>query len=392
MTNPFTTALARQPRGLVKINGLPMPGAWVEFEVENNSYFSADTFSVKLSCRALDAIAAQAAQNQSQAAIQQCTFVMDTAGVLASQDMYVELFIAPDASSGAPQFQSWIYGQVDEMHFDPAENIITLSGRDLTRLFIDTKTTQKWPNLTSSQIATQIARAHGLGTSGIVATKTKAGKFYEIDHATVTDERSEWDLLNYLASNEGFVVFVRGTNLYFQPNPTPQNTTPYSLVWTPPSNTQGYASANFQDIKMARALTVSRGIQVALRSWNAKQSKGFVVRYPTSAKTIAVGKSQIGAGSQIYSKTIPNKTPDELLKIAQSWYQQLVAHEMKIDVTMPGDNALDTTSIISLSGTGTAFDQTYYPDSIHRRLTLTGGYEMSVTAKNHSPESQVGII
>ncbi|MFD2271423.1 hypothetical protein ACFS07_10485 [Undibacterium arcticum] len=42
-------------------------------------------------------------------------------------------------------------------------------------------------------------------------------------------------------------------------------------------------------------------------------------------------------------------------------------------------------------GTGTAFDQTYYPESIVREMDLTGGYTMTIKAKNHSPQSVIPL-
>jgi hypothetical protein len=163
----------------------------------------------------------------------------------------------------------------------------------------------------------------------------------------------------------------------------------YQIVYQVATTTAG-PKANFEAVKFTRALTVSRGIQVKIRSWNKKYAKGFTVAYPSNVKTIKVGSSTVGAGAQIYSKTIPNLTKDQALQRAQNWYQQIVAHEMKVEgLTMPGDNNLDTTSIIQLSGTGTAFDQIYYPDSITRTLNFDGGYEMTIEAKNHAPDSTV---
>jgi phage protein D len=369
---PFTQPTARSPRGAVKVNGEIIEG-WVEFEVENVGYYSADTFHCTFAASLLPA-----GRNVNWFSQQ--------------QDMYVELFIGfpanPDLYRTA-ELSSWIYGQVDDIDVDPVTGLITVSGRDLTRVFIDKKTTQKWPNQTSSQIAAALAKEHGL-SSVITPTKTKTGKYYEIDHVTIANEQSEWDILNYLADSEGFKVWVRGQTLYFMPAPDPANTAPYQLIWQP-SMQGGSPVANFEQIKLKRALTVSRGVQVKIRSWNKKQAKGFTVSYPATAKSIKVGKSSIGAGAQVYSKRVPNLTHDQALQYAQNWYQQIVAHEMTLDVTMPGDNNLDTTSIIRVSGTGTAFDQLYYPDAITRHLSFSGGYSMTVAAKNHSPDSEITL-
>ncbi|MBB3213419.1 phage protein D [Herbaspirillum sp. Sphag1AN] len=369
MATNTTTQLSRQPRGIVRLNGAAIEG-WTSFEVNNNNYYSADTFRVVFVASLLPSD-------------------RDKAWFSEQTDMYVELFAGEPAdptSYSAAELKSWIYGQVDEISFDPVAGTIEVSGRDLTRVFIDAKTTQKWVNLTSSQIAAQLATSHGL-TPVVTATTTKAGKFYEIDHSSMADSRSEWDILCFLAANEGFIVYVRGQSLYFGPPPD-ANTTPFQLIWVEDAN-GGSPSANFEQLMCTRTLTVSRGIQVVIRSWNAKQQKGFVAQYPAKAKTIQAGQSGIAGGVQIYSRIVPNLTQEQATQMAQKLYAQLVQHEMKISFEMPPDDALDTNSVIQLTGTGTAYDQLYYPDSITRAMSFDGGWTMHVTAKNHSPESEV---
>ena len=370
----FTTSSGRQPRGLMKINGTVTPG-WIDMEVDNHGHQAADTFRVKIAAGALSQFAGPNG------------VVMDAAWFCSQTDLFAELYmgVPADASSFGPaDLTSWIYGQADEIEFDPVRGIISLSGRDLTRLLIDTKTTMKWPEKTSSQIATLIAKSHGL-TAVVTATTTKAGKFYELEHAKMAQEVSEWDILSHLANDEGFTVYVRGQTLYFQPKTDPSTATPYDLIWTP-ATAQTPKAANVQHIRLKRALTVSRGIEVEIRSWNKKSANGFVVKYPTGISTITAGKSKVGAGAQVYAKTIPNLTRDQAEKYAETWYAKLIQHEMQIDVTMPADNALDINSVIRLSGTGTAFDQIYYPDSISRRMSMSDGYTMNVAARNQSPD------
>ncbi len=369
----FLQPTARSPRGAVKLNGELIKG-WIELEVDNNAYYAADTF--------------------------RCTFAgaqlppdRNVAWFSDQQDMYVELFIgfpADPLNFSPSDLKSFIYGQVDHVVIDPAAYTVSVDGRDLSRVFIDNKTTQKWPNKTSSEIATALAKSHGL-TPVVTATTTQVGKYYEIDHVNMADERSEWDILNYLANIEGFKVWVRGQSLYFQAPLDPAKTMPYPIVYVPPGTTAG-AKANFEAARFTRALTISRGIQVKIRSWNKSYAKGFTVAYPSNVKTIRVGSSAVGAGAQIYSRTVPNLTQDQALQYAQKWYQQIVAHEMKLEgVALPGDNDLDIPSMLSLTGTGTKFDQAYYTDNIRRTLSFEGGYDMIIGAKNHSPDSEVTL-
>jgi phage protein D len=370
----FTTSEGRQPRGVVKVNGELIVG-WIDFEVTNNAFYSSDTFRCRFAGRLLPDD-------------------RNLAWFAKQKDMYVELFIgfpSDPLNYTANDLQSWIYGQVDDIDIDPVTNTVSVTGRDLTRVLIDTKTTEKWPNKTSSQIATMIAQEHGL-TPVVQKTTLPAGKLYAIDFVNMSVERSEWDILTYLANQEGYRVWVRGQSLYFQPPPDPTQASPYTLQWRPAVNDQGIPVANFEMLHLKRSLTVSRGIQVVIRSWNPKTGKALTASYPAKKpRTIQVGKSSVGEGAQIYTRSIDGLDQQGALQYAQNWYKQLVAHEMKFEVTMPGDNELDTTSLIQLGGTGLAFDQVYYPDSISRTFSLDGGYEMTVSAKNHSPETQVPL-
>lgn len=354
------------------VGGMKAIEGWTFFEIENNSFFSADSFRITFVASSLPSD-------------------RDANWFTTQTDMYIELlagFPADPNAYTAAELTSWILGQVDQVDFNPVTGVIEVSGRDLTRVFIDAKTSQKWVNLTSSQIAQQLAASHGL-SSKVTRTTTKAGKFYEIDHTSMPDARSEWDVLCYLASNEGFIVYVRGTTLYFGPGPA-ADATPYQLIWIPGQG--GWPpSANFENLVCSRALTVSRGIQVVIRSFNHRQQKGFTAQYPAKSKTIQAGKSTTFGGTQLYSRVIPNLTHEQALQAAQALYKQLVKQEMKITVDLPGDVDLDMTSVVTLSGTGTAFDQTYYPDAVTRSMNFDGGFVMHMSAKNHSPESEVSL-
>ncbi len=54
-------------------------------------------------------------------------------------------------------------------------------------------------------------------------------------------------------------------------------------------------------------------------------------------------------------------------------------------MTLPGDSVLTTSLQVQVVGSGTAFDQTYWPVSVRRTLSMDQGYVMTLTAKNASP-------
>lgn len=358
----------------MKVNDAIMVG-WLDWEVDNNTFYQADTFRVKFALSKMEA-------------------PYNANWWMTQAPMFVEVFVGfpqDQNNYSASELTSWIYGQVDDVTFDPANRVIEVSGRDLTAQMIDTKTTEKWQNLTSSQIAEKIAAAHGL-TPVVTKTATKAGKYYEIDHARLTDQRSEWDLLTTLAHEENFVVFVRGKSLYFQPKPD-ANSTPYLLHWQEPDEAGQPPKFNGTSLIFARNLTLAKDVIVHVRSWNAKNKKGFTktAQATHNKNTVLAGAAQPVGEAQVYNYTFPNLTPEQALKKAQALLKEITAHEVKMEVQAPGDNELDVTSILQVIGTNTALDQIYYPDSIRRSMNDYDGYLMTVNAKNHSPETVTGL-
>lgn len=360
----------RRPRGIVKINGTVMPG-WLEWDVSNNSHYQSDTFRVTF---ALSKLPAQygAAWWASQTGITVEIF----AGFPVDPENFTE-----------GQLVSWIYGNVDDVEYDPVGTQVHLSGRDLTSLFIDTKTTEKWQNLTSSQIATQLAQRHGL-TAAVTATSTKAGNFYEIDNAQMNDQRSEWDLLTYLAGKEEFVVYVKGQELHFEPKADPAKTTPYLLQWEDYRADSDSPGFNGKTIKFSRNLTIARGVIVVVKSWNAKQKKGFTATWPKISKGITPGTPGPKGGAQTYVFAKPGLTQQQADEMAQNKHREITRHEMKFQATMPADDLLTTTCVVKVDGTGSMFDQVYFPDTVERRMSISEGYAMSVSAKNHNTDSE----
>ncbi len=125
-------AAATRPRGAVKLNDTLITG-WVSWEAESNGFYSADTFRVTFVADMLPSD-------------------RDARWFSEQSDMFVELFGGypndPDRYE-LTDLVSELYGRVDDIDFDIVAGTIELVGRDLTSVFIDAKTTEKWPNLTA---------------------------------------------------------------------------------------------------------------------------------------------------------------------------------------------------------------------------------------------------
>jgi phage protein D len=354
----------RLPRLFVTLNGSAVSG-FIHAEVTNASHFTADTFRLTAASSGLPAQYGPAYWALSEG---------DQVGISVG---FVD---ATGSVSGKTQL---ILGQVDDVVYDPIRRSITLTGRDLSAPLIDSKTSEKFVNQTSSQIATALAKRHGL-TPNVQATKTKAGTYYDIDNVVLTQEQTEWDLLIFLAQQEGFDAWVSGQTLNFQPSPV-SGATPYKLI-APAS--QGNISSGAVDIQLNRSQTLAKDIIVVVRTWNQQQQKPFKVQYKVSQ---AFKSQRAGGLSQIYSYVVPNLTRDQALQLAKAKAEEITQHERILTAHLPGDNALTTRTQIQLIGTGTAWDQNYYPDMVTRHISPEGGYTMELRAKNHSTQSTVVI-
>jgi phage protein D len=353
----------RQPRLLVSINGTPVTG-FIEAEVTNASHFTADTF------RAVAVSSGLPAQ-----------YGAAYWALSASDQIAISVGYA-DAGGNIGNKTQLILGQIDEVEYDPVRRTVTLTGRDLSAPLIDSKTAEKFQNQKSYQIAQTLAARHGL-TASVQKTTALAGTYYDIDNVMLTQEQTEWDLLVYLAKQEGFDVWVSGQTLFFQPSPV-ATSIPYKLI-APPAGT-GNVSSNAMDVKVSRSQTLARDVIVKIQSWNQKQQRSFVVTYKVSQ---AFRSQRSGGVSQTYSYVVPNLTRDQAFRLAKATAEDITRHERILTARLPGDNVLTTRTQVQLIGTGTAWDQNYYPDTVRRHISFESGYTMDLRAKNHSTQSTV---
>lgn len=369
------TSITRQPRGIVTLNGQKVN--FLRAEVNTTTYFLADTFSLELPMN-------------SQAPSMGPQYFSSENAIMAQ----IFTGFPPDPTNYMQQnLDSLIMGQVDQIENDWLERKHILTGRDLTAKFIDNKTTQKYPNLTSSQIVTLLAQKEGL-TPDVTETTTPVGTFYSGDRSALTTELPEWDLITYLSQQEGFIAYVEGTTLHFHAKPTEKDT-PYLFQYNTNNTVSlvGYPSFSGISLKTFRSLTVARDIIVIVRSWNSKAKKPFNVRIRSTPnkKTVLASMAQPIGDAQTFVIVRPGLTKEQALQLAQTELRNRSQHERKIEIGMPADNILKKVSVVELRGTNTDYDQVYFTSSVNRVFSASAseGYKMIIEAKNHSPNSEV---
>ncbi|MGF7131904.1 phage protein D [Paraburkholderia sp. EB58] len=362
------TSSARRPRGIVKVNGTPI--SFLKASVTSKSHFAADTWSVTLE-----------AWGQPQG--YGMSYWADAANVQV-EILYGSLATGDDVSAAAGNPTSIILGVVDDVGIDPlSQDSLIITGRDLSGQLIDTKTTNKWPDHVSSWIATTIAQQFGL-TPDVTPTTTPVGQYYNESYASITRDIPTWDLLVFLAQQEGFDCYVSGTTLYFGPPQADNDANP--LVITV-QQTDGIIQSNATRLKLHRSLTLAKDITVTVLSHHVGSGKAIKATATRSGtKTANSSASRAASNTLSYIIPRPNLTQEQAQILANQTLADISRFEREFDATMQGDELLTTHKKAVIQGTQTSFDQAYYIQQIARTFDFEGGFDMTVTGKNIPPE------
>jgi phage protein D len=307
-------------------------------------------------------------------------------------------FLPPELPEGDANvtWKTMIQCGADQVAVDPVQGTITVEGRDLSYLLIESRTQEEFNNRTSSSIVTELARRHGL-TPVVTATSIPVQRYYASDHTKTTHgvfhrQITEWDLCVFLAQHEDFDLFVLGRELHFQPRAA-TNPNPWVVRYTPSSSTASQR-LNVSSLHMSRSLILAKDIQVEVRSWDSKGNK------PVTATSHKVGFGRVSAAGNSRAKggasaaqnfvyIFPGLTRDQAQRRAEQILKDLSEHERVIDYDEAGHFGISPRSKIRLAGTGTSWDQTYFIDHIRRTLNMSSGFRQSVRAKNMDTASHI---
>ena len=188
-------------------------------------------------------------------------------------------FLPGGAGEGAVPWQSLFMGQADEeLEVALDRGTVQLQGRDYSGKLIDAKTAETFSNQTLAQIATTLAGRVGLGANA-ASTSQLAGQFYEIDHArtshdTFSRSSSYWELITYLAQQQGYDVWMDGKTLNVQPKDAGAAQPALTVQTSQPSVSGGASygrAATVQNLTLLRRPALAKDVQVTVKSWGGKR-------------------------------------------------------------------------------------------------------------------------
>lgn len=320
------------------INGLSITGGYFA-EIYQSSYLTADRFSIGLVVGADPLLTTDYIAN------------------LGSEHIAIGLSIGTENTLTAPPMPL-LSGLIDNIDIDFRNNIVVISGRDLSARLIDLEVQENFSNQTSSQIANLFATRCSL-QSNITPTTTPVGQYYELTHSSTSlglhsRAGTAWSLLAWLADRENFQLSVSGNILNFGPAVSPP--TSLELNW----------GTDLISLTIDRATGLNAPV-VTVHSWNTR-SKSAV-------------SASVGSGALKTVLVRPNLSADLVGKIARQAQAAQAAHEILISAEMPGETILAPGMTINLSGTSSSYDRAYNIVELIRRIDLRSGFSQNFKAQ-----------
>ncbi len=315
---------ARQPRAQVLAAGAALPGV-LAIDVFANNHLAADRFRVRLAASAAD-----------------------WAGLHAPG-------LRLDVQAGWDGvWTSLLVGTADTLAFDPVRGVLDIEGRDLSATLVETQASETFANRTSSEIVELIAARHGL-LADVQQTGTAVGRYYQAEHDRLALGQfaravTEWDLLAFLAGQEGFDLFMQGATLRFGP---------------PDGDAVPLRVQDCLSLQLEHALGLAQAVEVTVRSWGTRA--GAAVEYTAQGG---------GGGGAVRRHALvrPNLDAGQAQLVAERALADLQRHEWTAQAAMPGELGLSARSRVTLLGTGTAWDRDYAVAELSRHLDARRGF------------------
>lgn len=320
----MVSGAVRAPRCRVLADGAALPGV-ESVEVHANSHMAGDRFRVRMAAQVVDV------------------------GALSRPDVRLEVQVG---LGGA--WTSLVTGMADSVHVDPLRGTVDAEGRDLSAGLIEAQVEETFANRTASEVATVIAGRHGL-FADVTPTGTAVGRYYQGEHDRLTlaqfaKATTEWDLLGFLAVQEGFQLFVSGDRLRFGPPDL--------------GDLVVLRVADCLSLELEHAVGLSRPIAVTVRSWGTRQG--------TMVEHTARGGGQ--GTERVQTLVRPNLDAEQARALAERVVADLRRHERTVHATVPGELATTPRSRVVLEGAGPGWDRAFAVAEVSRHLDVRRGF------------------
>jgi hypothetical protein len=157
-----------------------------------------------------------------------------------------------------------------------------------------------------------------------------------------------------------------------------------------------FTTCNAAKLEFEHDLTLARDVMVTVKSTNLQSGQTFYAKAKAYSSKVQAAQSLTPimpgpAGDiQNYVYTIPHLTPEAAQQKALELAKLISMHELRMHAELPCDALLYPWVQIEVQGTGTTFDQAYWPSEVMREISPTHN-KMTVRAKNHPTGTEVAL-
>ncbi len=320
--------MVRAPRVRMLVDGVEVPGL-LAADVFASSAMQADRFRAQFVARLVDLAA------------------LEAVGAAVSIDVAVD----------GGGFVSLIVGRVDSVALDVPGGTVEVEGRDLAAVLVDAPAEDAWANQTASEIVAAVAARHGIAAD-VMGTSEPVGRYDQAGHELLTLPRhagagTAWDVLAWLALQEGFLLGMVGERLRFGLRDAAA--VPLDV-------------AGCEAVDCERQLGLLRPIEVVVRSWDGR--RGAMVEQ--SARVEGVGP----AWQRVLQK--PNLDDAGAQRLASRTVADLRRHARTARLSMPGEVGFTAWDRVALRGAGKGWDGDYAVVGLDRHIDVRRGFLQTV--------------
>lgn len=347
------------PRGIVQVGGSTIE--WLSIEITSSGTYCSDKFSVVFPLAGISA-------------------PLTTQLLASAQTVPVKIYMGyvDNPRSVTPADLTFVLqGNADTIEIDWGQQLVTIQGRDLSSLLLDSALNSDnyyLVNLTASQLVQRIATSVGLKTD-ITPTSKPIGSFYSNSYYYIPNLKTNWDFLVTLAQSEDYNLYVQGDTLYFNPR---AGTNTYNINY---QNDPIQSTA--LDLVTNRRLSLAKNVVVNVMSYNQQTAQANSYSATHTALTGSGVSATTPTAARTYNFSFPNLSQAQCQSRAEALLAQIVIHAVHLTATLHGDLTLDKTRVIALNGSQTGFDQLYWPSTITHTLNATQGLLTRVVARNY---------
>lgn len=290
---------------------------------------------------------------------------------------------AVKVSARGPKDEKIIFdGEIIELEpdFHPATQILTVRAFDRLHRLSRGQHVRSFQNITDGDLVTKLAQEVGL--------KAKLAVTSQVHRYVFQNNQTNLAFLRQRASALGYLLFVEGDTLHFEP-PSPAGQ-PTPLEW----------GVNLSEFR-PRLTTVGQSSEVTVRGWDPATRQEIVGHAKKGQGTPQVGEQQSGGDvaqgafhmdAQSQGVIRPVRSQAEADALAQALADQRASRFIEAEGTCAGNPAVVAGSSAQVSAVGNRFSGVYFITSTTHVYAAQSGYVTHFTISGLHPSSLLSVL